>query len=82
MLGGLVWISFWVILVWLLVALVRRPGGGDAPRAPSSEALGILEERYARGEISREEFLERRSVLTGTPPSGPASASGPAPPGQ
>jgi Short C-terminal domain len=26
----------------------------------------LLEERYARGEISREEFLERRTVLGGS----------------
>jgi putative oligomerization/nucleic acid binding protein len=30
-------------------------------------ALRLLEERYARGEISREEFLERRRVLLETP---------------
>jgi hypothetical protein len=33
----------------------------------------LLEERYARGEISREEFLERRRVLLETPAAKPAS---------
>ena len=30
-------------------------------------ALRLLEERYARGEISREEFMERRRVLLEAP---------------
>jgi len=29
--------------------------------------MRLLEERYARGEITREDFLERRGVLGGSP---------------
>jgi uncharacterized membrane protein len=49
------------MVVWLLGR--DRDSRPPPPRRPAS--LGILEERYARGEISREEFLERRSVLLG-----------------
>lgn len=31
----------------------------------TSNVLDILNERYARGEIDREEYLERKGVLTG-----------------
>jgi len=69
-----VWPNWWAILlgfipmamflgavVWLILALARRPA---APSVPSSHALRILEERFAKGEIDRDEFLERRRVLS------------------
>jgi putative membrane protein len=85
--GILVWLAQVALFVGLLVLVVMllrrdRRHPGPAPRPPS---LGILEERYARGEISREEFLERRSVLLGRPaattaPPGPAEPTEPVPP--
>ena len=63
--GGLVSLAFVVIVVLLVASLVRnRPGAGPVS---SSSAVRILEERYARGEISRDEFLERRAALSGSP---------------
>jgi uncharacterized membrane protein len=60
---GFMGIAFWIILIALIVLLV----GGTRPAARDSRAPGVhlLEERYARGEITREEFLERRAVLGG-----------------
>lgn len=65
----------WILFVWLLflalivagaVLVVRafsdRSGPGHDRRG-DREALRILEERYARGEMDREEFEERRRVL-------------------
>jgi putative membrane protein len=67
-------LALFVGLILLVVALLRRDRrpGVLPPRPP---ALGILEERYATGEISRDEFLERRRVLTGT--SAPSGGAGP-----
>ena len=70
-LGGLLamvlMIAFWVLVVLVIVKLVKsRP----VSIGSHGSGLRVLEERYARGEITREEYLERRAVLSGesTPP--------------
>jgi putative membrane protein len=60
---GLTGVAFWILLIALLVLLVR--GMRTTARASGGPAVRLLEERYARGEITREEFLERRTVLGG-----------------
>lgn len=60
--GGLLMLLFWVaviaVIVWLVVAMVRR-GSASGGRS----ALDILEERYARGEIDRADYEARRQDL-------------------
>jgi len=65
---------FWVLVIVLVVWLIR--GGADilAPRSqergePRLDALQILERRLAEGDITVEEYRQRRAELTG-PPSG------------
>ena len=65
--GSFMMLLFWGGLVILIIFAVRRmgtgsPRGGDGP-APGNRALDILEERYARGEIEKEEYQERRRLL-------------------
>ncbi|SMF27393.1 putative membrane protein [Tistlia consotensis] len=69
MFGGLAMILFWGALIVLVVLLVRRFGArttrGDAASPPSaSTPLDILNERFARGEIDKEEFEERKKLLS------------------
>jgi putative membrane protein len=59
---GMHWI-WWIIIVAivLLVAFNIIP---YRPRTePKEDALDILKKRFARGEIEREEFEERKKVL-------------------
>lgn len=61
MLGGLlVMVGFVVLIVWA-VAAVSRGGSGKEPERPA--ALDILRERYARGEITQQEFEQAKKIL-------------------
>jgi putative membrane protein len=69
---GLAGFAFVVILLLLalaliagIVLLVRAAAGGGSGAASAQHALRILEERYARGEIDRDEFTQRRDDLRG-----------------
>jgi uncharacterized membrane protein len=62
---GFMGLAFWILLVVLIVLLVR---GTRIPARDSAGPVRVLEERYARGEITREDFLERRVVLGGSSP--------------
>lgn len=69
--GAVMMIAFWGSLVLLIVIAVRlvdvrRSGDrGDGIRPRDGAAHEILAERFARGEISAEEFEGRRRVLEG-----------------
>jgi putative membrane protein len=53
-----------LVLPILLIVLVVRLFARDGEAKRERTALEILEARYARGEIDREEFLKRRADLT------------------
>lgn len=55
-------ILFWVVILFLLVAVVRGVSGFGGGRR-EKRALDILEERYARGEIDQEEFERKKRDL-------------------
>jgi len=69
----LFWIAVVVGIVYLIRYLVSRPSGdtrresqfGPSPQEGKPDALRTLEDRYAKGEIDREEFLQRRNDLMG-----------------
>lgn len=63
--GWLFMILFWGLVLLGIVALVRRlikPEPG-ASGSGASAVLGILEQRYARGEIGRDEFEQKKRDL-------------------
>ena len=68
---GTMWLMpvFWILIlglvIWAAAALVRglsEPKGTSTSRAHS--ALDILKRRYAEGEISKEEYEDKKKDLT------------------
>jgi putative membrane protein len=65
---GFGWVSmilFWGLVIFAIAALAKwltqqSPGGGS-PR--DKTPLQILQERYARGEIDREEYEQKKQDL-------------------
>jgi putative membrane protein len=66
--GSLMMLLFWGAVVVAIVVAVRWIGGQDhrsQPQSSESRALAILEERFARGEIDKDEFEDRKRSLSG-----------------
>jgi putative membrane protein len=54
---------FWGLLIWFGVALFKKVRGNSLSTYGRNDALDILRERYARGEIDTEEFRRRKEDL-------------------
>ncbi len=72
--GGMLFGGLWMILIWLvpllmIIALLKyllgKPSAKGEPEPGSEQKtpLDILKEAYARGEIGREEYLQKRQDL-------------------
>jgi putative membrane protein len=78
MMGGMGWmglifnLAFWILLIIALILLIKwllqstkPPEKQDHTAQDSpSRALEILKERYAKGEIEREEFEQKKKDLS------------------
>jgi putative membrane protein len=66
MFGPLLMVFVPVALVLILLWALRRSGPSSASSAhpqPPQAPLDILKERFARGEIDKEEYQEKRRIL-------------------
>jgi putative membrane protein len=59
--GWITGLAVLVLIVWLIVKITSQ--NGSQRQLGSKSALDILKERYARGEISKEEFKEKRNDI-------------------
>ena len=58
----------WLIIIVAVIALVSwsvsaRSSRGRGQGVLSSSALDVLEQRYARGEIGRDEYLQKKNDI-------------------
>lgn len=64
--GGIFLIILLVLGVVAVVWVMRARSSGDGYRPPvalPSSGLSVLEERYAKGEIQRDEYLQKKRDL-------------------
>ena len=57
-LGPVFMIIFWVVIIYLIISLLKRRHISDG-----SKAVDILKERYAKGEITKEQFESMKKDL-------------------
>ena len=65
---GLMMLAFWGLVAALVVYVVRNLGHHhdehiSAGDAGPDQALRVLDERFARGEIDADEYTQRRDLL-------------------
>jgi len=64
--GGFFWLLFVGLAIYGLIQLLRsRESIGPKDDASGSTALKTLDERYAKSEIDREEYLRRKRDILG-----------------
>lgn len=68
--GWIAMLLFWLVPILLVLAAIKylffgRSGSQAGARSDEDRALAVLEERYARGDINRDEFLQKRNDLRG-----------------
>lgn len=54
----ILWLAFWIFIIWIIVQAIR-------PQAKQSDedSLKILKRRYAKGQISKKEYLQMKKEL-------------------
>lgn len=67
MMGGGYWILgliFWILVIIGIVLLIKYLWEGRGANRAEETALEILKKKYAMGEISKEEFEEKKKDLS------------------
>lgn len=60
---GLIWLIFLIVVAYLVYKLIKS-GKILAPKETTiRSAKGILDERYAKGELTREQYIQMKEDL-------------------
>lgn len=66
--GGIGMVLFWVLIILLVLGALKYLRSDASDRSAGERgktAMDYLEEAYAKGEITREEFLQKREDIRG-----------------
>ena len=61
--GWIFMIVFWALVILGVIYLVKLLAGGSKVSKSNESAIDILKKRYAKGEISKEEFEDRKKDI-------------------
>jgi len=62
--GGIIWLVIIGVIIWVVITIVNNNNRKQQNYFPHKEdALDILKNRYARGEINREQFEQMKKDL-------------------
>ncbi len=65
--GGIMMLLFWGLIIWFVIYLVRGKGHhmcGHDGHKESKSSLDILKERYAKGEINKDQFESMKKDIS------------------
>lgn len=61
-LGWIVGLLVLIVIIWIIIKVMNR---NNAPKIPNNKSpMDILNERYARGEITKQEYEEKRKAIS------------------
>lgn len=63
--GMLMWLLFLVLIAVVVYLVIQSQKSKTHDRGPRETALDILKKRFARGEIGKEEYEEKKETLRG-----------------
>jgi putative membrane protein len=63
--GGFMWIIFLIVIGILIYFLLQASKSKGSPGSTTEAPLDILKKRYARGEITKEEFDRMKADIEG-----------------
>ncbi|MFZ0391539.1 MAG: SHOCT domain-containing protein [Calditrichia bacterium] len=61
--GWLFWIIIFIVIIWLVVRFAGGSQTRQQPPASGETPLDVLKKRYARGEITREQYEQMRKDI-------------------
>lgn len=61
--GWLFWIVIVILIVWVFIRFMNRYKSNQTPDIPDKTPLDILKKRYAKGEITKEQFEQMKKDL-------------------